>query len=177
MIPLDGVGIANWYKYMILQPMILSWVAPFGTAIILIGWNRDFEDWQIMLTFGTAIVTVFMLHYMAPSELLPDVPESNVVSLDKFRKQRQMLAYEENRSELQNVFESQYLHEVELMASMLEADGIPTYVFNLHNASILIHPIDEMQIKVLVPVDETEHAKGLIEYFQKSITPEDSSIA
>ena len=157
--------------------MILRWLAPFGSAILLIDWNRDFEDWQIMLTFGAALVAALMLHYMAPSESLTEVTESNVVSLDKYRRHRQMLAYEENRSGLQNVFESQYLHEAEWMASMLETYGIPTHVFNRHNASILIHPMGEMQVKVLVPKDETEHAKALIEQFQNSIIPEDSSIA
>ena len=157
--------------------MILRWVAPFGAAILLIGWNRNLEDWQIMLTFGTALVVAFMFHHIAPSESIHDATESNVVSLDKLRRQRQVLAHEDNRLGLQNVFESQYLHEAEWMASMLEAESILTHVLNRHNASILIHPMGEMQVKVLVPGDEIEHAKALIKHFQNSITPEDSSIA
>ena len=100
-----------------------------------------------------------------------------MVSPDEFRRQRHDSAFEENQARLQNVFETQYLHEAEMMASMLESEGIPTHLFNRHNASILIHPMSEMQVKVLVPHDEVEHALALIEHYRNSITPEDSSIA
>ena len=157
--------------------MMLRWVAPFGAAILLIGWNRQLEDWQVMLTFAAALVVTIMLQGLAPQQESLETSESNVVSLDEFRRQRQASAFEENRTGLQNVFESQYLHEAELIASMLENEGIPTHVFNRHNASILIHPMGEMQVKVLVPRDEMENAQALIEHFRNSITPEDSSIA
>jgi hypothetical protein len=159
------------------KPMILRWMAPFGVAIFLIGWNRDFEQWQILYTILTALILLLMIHYTASSRSLPEPSESNVLSLDKFRRQRQVLAFEKNRSGLQNIFESQYFYEAEWMASMLEAEGVTTHVFNRHNASILIHPMGEMQVKVLVPGDEMGHTKALIEDFQNSITPEDSSIA
>ncbi len=141
---------------------MLRWIAPFGAAILIIGWNRELEDWQVALSFTAALLVA---------------NKDNVVSLDEFRRQRHGSAFEETQARLQNVFETQYLHEAEMMASMLESEGIPTHLFNRHNASILIHPMSEMQVKVLVPHDEVEHALALIEHYRNSITPEDSSIA
>jgi len=123
-------------------------------------------------TFGA-----MLLQATAPKNKELEAKKDNVVSLDEYRRQRHGSAFEENQARLQNVFETQYLHEAEMMASMLESEGIPTHLFNRHNASILIHPMSEMQVKVLVPHDEVEHALALIGHHRNSITPEDSSIA
>lgn len=156
---------------------MLRWIAPFGAAILIIGWNRELEDWQVALSFTAALLVAMLLQATAPKNKDLESNKDNVVSLDEFRRQRHGSSFEENQARLQNVFETQYLHEAEMMASMLESEGIPTHLFNRHNASILIHPMSEMQVKVLVPHDEVEHALALIEHYRNSITPEDSSIA
>ena len=156
---------------------MLRWIAPFGAAILIIGWNRELEDWQVALSFTAALLVAMLLQATAPKIKDLESNKDNVVSLDEFRRQRHGSAFEENQARLQNVFETQYLHEAEMMASMLESEDIPTHLFNRHNASILIHPMSEMQVKVLVPHDEVEHALALIEHYRNSITPEDSSIA
>ena len=156
---------------------MLRWIAPFGAAILIISWNRELEDWQVALSFTAALLAAMLLLATAPNNKDLESNKDNVVSLDEFRRQRHGSAFEENQARLENVFETQYLHEAEMMASMLESEGISTHLFNRHNASILIHPMSEMKVKVLVPHDEVEHALALIEHYRNSITPEDSSIA
>ena len=147
-------------------------------AVLLIGWNRTLEDWQVGLTLFFAVLAGWILNTLAKKDPKKrEVPEGKVVSLAEYRKQRTRKAAGENRAELQNVYESQYLHEAEMIASMLKSDGIPNHVFNRHNASILIHPMSEMRVKVLVPAMYSEAALVLIEQYQDSISPEDSSIA
>jgi hypothetical protein len=158
--------------------MLLHWVAPLSALFLFVGWNRMMEDWQVALTLLFTVFGGWILNSFSkkdPENLV--VPEGKVVSMAEYRKQRGRQETESNRSLLQNVYESQYLHEAELIASLLESEGIPTHVFNRHNASILIHPMGEMRVKVLVPTVDNEVAQVLIEQYQDSISPEDTSIA
>ena len=102
--------------------------------------------------------------------------EGEVVSLAGYRRQRDRRETGERRSELQNIYESQFLHEAERIASMLEYEGIPAHVLNRHNGSILIHPMAEMRFKVLVLLIDTEVARMFIEEDWEFASPEDSSI-
>ena len=104
---------------------MLRWVAPFGAAILIIGWNRELEDWQVALSFTAALLVAMLLQVTASKNKDLESNKDNVVSLDEFRRQRHGSAFEENQARLQNVFETQYLHEAEMMASMLESEGIP----------------------------------------------------
>ena len=128
---------------------MLRWIAPFGAAILIIGWNRELEDWQVALSFTAALLVAMLLQATAPKNKDLESNKDNVVSLDEFRRQRHGSAFEENLARLQNVFETQYLHEAEMMASMLESEGIPTHLFNRHNALSLIHISEPTRLRCI----------------------------
>ena len=90
---------------------MLRWIAPFGAAILIIGWNRELEDWQGALSFSAALLVAMLLQAPAPKNKDLESNKDNVVSLDEFRRQRHGSAFEENPARLQNVFETEYLHE------------------------------------------------------------------
>ena len=119
--------------------MLWRWLAPIGFAVLLLGWDRNPEIWLIALTLLFALFAGWVLNILALEDL-PDSgnAEGEVVSLAEYRSQRDRRETGERRSELQNIYESQFLHEAERIASMLEYEGIPSHVLNRHNGSILI---------------------------------------
>ena len=149
-----------------------------GFSVILLSWDRNPEIWLIALTLLFALFAGWVLNVLA----LEDPPDSGnaegeFVSLAGYRRQHDQRETGERRSELQNIFESQFLHETERIASMLEYGGILAHVLNRHNGSILVHPMAEMRFKVLVPLMEAEAARMLIEEDWEFASPEDSFIA
>lgn len=160
--------------------MMFRIVAVVIVAGLLIWWGSPMEPWQMMFTI-VLVSAAFLLGTGGWGKgMQTDQENEKIVSLKQYRNQREMDGAEQNEkalSGLKSVYESQYLHEAELMASLLESHGIPTHVFNRHNASILIHPMSEMRVKVLVPQVEFTHALQLIEEHQSAASPEDSSSA
>ena len=75
---------------------MLRWIAPFGSAILIIGWNRELEDWQVALSFTAALLVAMLLQVTAPKNKDLESNKDNVVSLDEFRRQRHGAAFEEN---------------------------------------------------------------------------------
>ena len=47
---------------------MLRWIAPFGAAILIIGWNRELEDWQVALSFTAALLVAMLLQATAPKK-------------------------------------------------------------------------------------------------------------
>ena len=45
---------------------MLRWIAPFGAAILIIGWNRELEDFQVALSFSAALLVAMLLQVAAP---------------------------------------------------------------------------------------------------------------
>ena len=102
--------------------------------------------------------------------------EGNVVYLDEYRRRKTPPpAVSSEGTGLVQVYESQFLHEADLTASYLEYHGVRTHVFNRHNASILIHPLGEMTVRVLVHEDDAEQALRLLS--RRNQTPEGSFTA
>ncbi len=46
--------------------VMLRWIAPFGAAILVIGWNRELEDWQVALSSTAALLVAMLLQATVP---------------------------------------------------------------------------------------------------------------
>ena len=66
LIPVEGVGNANSWMSNVQGLVMLRWIAPFGAAILIIGWNRELEDFQVALSFSAALLVAMLLQVAAP---------------------------------------------------------------------------------------------------------------
>ncbi len=149
-------------------------------AGLIVWWGSPMDPWQMLFTVVFVSAAFLLGSDSSMKGMRTDQKNEKVVSLKQYRTQRAMNLAEQNGnalSGLKSVYESQFLHEAELIASLLESHGIPTHVLNRHNASILIHPMSEMRVKVLVPRVEFTQSQQLIEEYRSAASPEDSSSA
>lgn len=101
--------------------------------------------------------------------------EGNVIYFDEFKRRKSTPEPPPEQPRLVQVFDSPLLHEADLAAAFLEHNGIPTHVLNRHNASILIHPLGEMTVRVMVHEADAALASQLLERRRNS--PEGSFTA
>jgi len=91
-------------------------------------------------------------------------PDSKVVDLNSYRQRKQQAEEPPNVVPgLQLVLETNFLPQADLVKALLEEDGIPVNLLNIHNASILVHPLGSQTVKVMVPASEHTRAIRLLE--------------
>lgn len=156
--------------YRLLVVLVLSSLVIWGAGPL--------PFWAVMGVVAGVGWLVFHAPSLLPKFEEPSPNEGKVVSLDAYRKQREHeRKVQEQGSGLRLVYESPVLHEADLTASLLEHHGIAVHVFNRHNASILIHPMGEMMVKVMVSQADWPRARRLIEDQSSRMPPEDFSTA
>lgn len=149
-------------------PTFLVWMSP------------TLEIWQIYLLVGLMGLVAFgaFPQQTAINEKIYDDNEK-IVSLHAFKKfkQDEIKNTIDPDSKLETIFESQFVYEADMMAAMLNQHGLQAHVFNRNSASILVHPLGDMKVKVLVSHHQKVQALDLIAKYQSDSFPEDTSIA
>ncbi len=142
---------------------IAWWVAPLSS----------FE--AVVLTLLLSGAWWWLLRDSLKIEIRP-LREGNIIYFDEFKRRRNTPPEPPpEQPRLVQVFDSSLLHEADLAAAFLEHNGIPTHVLNRHNASILIHPLGEMTVRVMVHEADAELATRLLDRRRNS--PEGSFTA
>lgn len=148
-------------------------------SAIVTGIFSPVNQWTIYLIVLGAIALVYWLdHSQLVTNLLKRTPapskqDAKVVSLEEYRKKKDKVApngRKRTERRFAIAFETTFVTEADLLASMLEQHGIETQVINRQNATILIHPMGELTVKVLVPREKYEEARALIEHFHAQDT-------
>lgn len=155
--------------------MLIRLIALTIIITLITWWLYPLDQVYLYVLILGAVGIFYFLERKKFSILSSLFPKSNekIVYLDEFRRQkRQKKEKEEVEDQFVVVFEAQLVIEADLVASMLESHNIATHVLNRHNASILIHPMNELTVKVLVSREDSDRALQLIQSHQET-SPQD----
>ncbi|MGK5092686.1 DUF2007 domain-containing protein [Deltaproteobacteria bacterium TL4] len=160
--------------------MLISFLILISSSTLLIWWMHPadtFPVYMVVLGIG-ALLYYWEAHKQTRhSEKGKDSVAqggNKVVYLDEIRRRKQR---EEKKNQDKSdepwvsIFESHFIVEADLVAAMLENHGILTQILNRQNATILIHPMGALTVKVLVSRDDATPAIRLIEKHRNSSQP------
>ena len=158
----------------------IPFIILISSSTLVVWWLSPIEQIYVYWVIGGIGTSMYYLSKVRISHPLSTsvAKANNVIDLDAFRRRKQ----EEAKRHLQSskvqwvsIFEAPYVIEADLVASMLESHGIATQILNRHLVSILIHPINELTVKILVPTEEAPRAIRLIQQQHHEQTSPDPS--
>ncbi|MBF0237212.1 MAG: DUF2007 domain-containing protein [SAR324 cluster bacterium] len=141
------------------------------SSVLIWGINPQ-SQWVVygILILAGALVIKFTEYSQKPRPQRPQ-NTAEVISLDEYRKKKQEARNNSTFPAWVPVLASTSVIEAELVSGFLETEGIETRILNKQQASILIHPVDALEIKVLVKPSDERKAKDLIKNRQDQNVP------